>query len=116
MSDYEFYKGVFGGGSLEEEEFDRYLREARAELARLARDCTLTPETEDAERMALCQIAEVLAYFDWLQNGGLRGLSVGSVSQAGSGSAPFKQNKPGEIRRAVRLYYSIYRGPDGGAA
>lgn len=116
MSDFEFYKGPFGGGSLEQQEFCRYAQEARAELGRFERQYTLTPVCQNAEQNAVCQIAEVLAYFDWLENGGTQGLSVGSVSQAGIGSAPFKNKRASEIRRAVGLYYDIYRGPAGGAA
>ncbi len=114
MCDFEFYKGTFGGGSLDEEEFLRYAREARAELDRFERRYTLTPVDENARPNAVCQIAEVLAYFDWLENGGTRGLSVGSVSQTGGGGGLLKKDKAAEVRRAVGLYYDIYRGPVGG--
>lgn len=115
MPDYEFYRGVFGGTSLSETEFAACLPEAAAQLRRFGRIYQLTPLEETAEETALCRMAEVIAYFDWVENGGLAGgLSVGSVAQTGSPvERPTPAARSGALYRAAQLSFAIDRGCGG---
>lgn len=115
MPDYQFYTGVFGGDSIPRQEFDRYAREGWAELEKFRRKYTLTPVVPDAEWMAVCQLAETLAWFDWAENGGLcGGVSVGSMAMTGVALPPVgPKAKSAELYRSACLYFDAYRGAEG---
>lgn len=112
---YEFYRNVYRGTAIEEEEFPELLARARDQLAVYHRSYRIEAD-QQGENMALCAMAEVIGYFDAAQNGegGLRYASVGTVSISGKGiySAidinPEAQAK--QIYRAAERYLKIYRG------
>ena len=83
---YEFYVNRYKGSSLSGEEFPEVLSRAEDRLKRYERDFRVSG-TEDARKMALCAMAECMAYFDAARNGqgGLRYASVGTVSVSGKG-------------------------------
>ena len=114
-ADFRFYREVYGGTALEEEAFREAVARAADVLLDYARAYQLTG-TDHAEAMALCAMAEVIAYFDAAQNGqgGLRYAKVGSVSVSGKGIysqvdiSPQAQEK--ELYRTACRYLAIYRG------
>ena len=118
MPDYEFYRARFGGTDLTPDEFRRYAALAARHLQKARRCWRMQPVEENAAELALCQLAETLSYFDWLENGGAAsGVAVGSVSQKGA-SLPkvTAQSKARELYRAMGLYFDIYRGGAGGGS
>ena len=112
---YEFYRGVYHGTAIEEEEFPELMARAKDQLEAYRR-CYRVEGDERAEKMALCAMAEAIGYFDAAQNGqgGLRYASVGTVSVSGKGIysqmdiSPKAQEQ--ELYRAASLYLTICRG------
>ena len=115
---YGFYREVYCGSALTEEEFPQLLARARDKLEQYRRYYRVTGEAS-AEKMALCALAETIAYFEAAQNGqgGLRYASVGTVSVSGKGIysqvdiSPAAQER--ELYRAAGMYLDIYRGTGG---
>ena len=111
----DFYRNEFGGSALEGAELSEALKRAGDVLASYERGCTVTGD-ETARKMALCAMAEAIAYFETAQNGqgGLRYASVGTVSVSGKGIysavdiSPKAQAR--ELYRCASLYLDIYRG------
>lgn len=113
MIDFEFYQGPFGGETLTEEEFARFAQKAQAVLQGYERNYRLQPVHPQAEQMALCQMAEVLCWFDGVKNGeGPAALSLGSISTRPAAVLPKAGPKElsKELYRAAGLYYDIFRG------
>ena len=118
MVEYYFYKDTYGGCSISAEEFPLYARRADDQLKEYKRKYTVTAPEEDSEAMAVCAMADVLAYFTAAQNGTggvISSASIGSVSVSYSGGAaaavdlsPKGQEK--ELYRCARRYLDIYRG------
>ncbi len=111
--EFEFYRGVFGGEELTEEEFWRFLPRARAVLEGYARRYRLIPACPDARSMALCQMTEVLCWFETVKaGGGPAAVSVGSVSSRPAAKLPLADARQlsRELYRAAGLYFDIYRG------
>lgn len=118
MIDYAFYWNVYGGRSIQELEFPMYVQRADEQLRRYKRIYTVTAPEKDAEAMAVCAMADALAYFTAAQNGAggvISSASLGSVSVSYSGGAaaavdlsPKGQEK--ELYRCARRYLDIYRG------
>ena len=112
---YDFYRNVYKGDVLGEEEFPQLTSRAREQLARYKRVYRVTG-SEEAEKYAACAMAEAIGYFDTAQNGqgGLRYASVGTVSVSGKGIysqvdiSPEAREK--ELYRCAALYLDIYRG------
>ena len=82
----EFYVNQYGGSTLSGEELPELVRRAEDRLRRYERDFRVSGD-ERARKMALCAMAEALAWFDAARNGkgGLRYASVGTVSVSGKG-------------------------------
>lgn len=112
MPDFEFYRSRFGGQELTQEEFSQFAREGCAVLDNYMRRYRLVPVAENAREMAICQLAEVLAWFEWAASGGAAGgISVGSVAMTGVKSPDLSRSaKAQELYRAAGLYFDIYRG------
>lgn len=116
MVDFTFYQETYRGTSLTPEEWQLFGRRAEDQLARYKRIYTVTAPEENAEAMAVCAIADSLAYFCAAQNGSggsVASASIGSVSVSyGGGQAvdcsPKAQER--ELLRCARLYLDIYRG------
>ena len=83
---YEFYVNRYGGSALTATEFPEMLARAEDRLRRYQRQFRVSGSEED-RKMALCAMAECLAWFDAARNGegGLRYASVGTVSVSGKG-------------------------------
>ena len=115
---YDFYKNIYKGDALGEEEFPAFVARAGEQLQHYKRSYRVTG-TEEAEKFALCAMAEAIGYFDAAQNGqgGLRYASVGTVSVSGKGIysqvdiSPEAREK--ELYRCAALYLDIYRGAGG---
>ena len=117
MVEFSFYSDVYRGSSIPEAEWQLYEKRAEEQLARYKRLYTVTAPDEKAEAMAICAMAEALAYFTAAQNGAggtVASASIGSVSvsYAGASSAvdlsPKGQAK--ELYRCASQYLEIYRG------
>ena len=112
----QFYIDIYGGRALEGAELTEALRRANDWLVRLERLYALTEFVENGRKLALCAMADSMAYFAAAQNGrgGLRYASVGTVSVSGKGIyspvdiSPEAQEK--ELLRCVRTYFDVYRG------
>jgi len=117
MVEYSFYKDTYGGCSISADEFPVYAHRAEDQLKEYKRKYTVTAPEEDSEAMAVCAMADALAYFTAAQNGTggtVESASIGSVSVSygGTGSAvdlsPKGQAK--ELYRCACRYLDIYRG------
>ena len=124
MVDYLFYLGTYrsvhalvNSGALSDQEWPEYCSRAEAQLARYKRIYTVTAPDENAEAMAVCAMADALAFFTAAQNGGNGGAvtsaAIGSVSVSyGNNGAvdlsPKAQER--ELYRCARTYLDIYRG------
>ena len=116
MTDYNFYKTVYGGNSLTAEEWNEFAKRAADQLARYKRIYTVTAPDSNAEAKAVCAMADALAYFAAAQNGAygaVTGASIGSVSVSyGSAGAvdlsPKGQER--ELYRCAKMYLEICRG------
>lgn len=116
MVDFQFYQQTYRGTSLSPEEFPIFGKRAEEQLARYKRIYAVTAPESDSEGLAVCAMADALAYFCAAQNGpggSVSSASIGSVSVSyGSGQAvdcsPKAQER--ELLRCARLYLDIYRG------
>ena len=111
---YRFYQERYHGTALSESDF----REAAARAADVLHGYEKAYQvrgSEEEKAMALCAMAEAIAYFDAAQNGhgGLRYAKVGSVSVSGKGIysqvdiSPKAQER--ELYRAALRYLDICR-------
>lgn len=116
MVEYVFYRETYRGSSLTAEEWAIFGKRAEEQLARYKRIYTVTATETDAEAMAVCAMADSLAYFCAAQNGSggaVTSASIGSVSVSYGGAqavdiSPKAQEK--ELLRCARLYLDVYRG------
>ena len=124
MVAFEFYKGTYHGGSISEEDWPVFAARAEDQLNRYKRIYTVTvPEKpSDAESMAICAMADALAYFTAAQNGEggpVSSASIGSVSvsyagASGGGSVDLSaKGQARELYRCASMYLDIYRGVGG---
>lgn len=118
ITDYEFYTSRYNGGSIPFSEWPEYEKRASAQLSRMKRIYTVTvPDYEpDAEKLAVCAMADALRNFDLIANGEggpVQSASIGSVS-VGYGSTDAVDVSPAgqakELYRCASLYLDIYRG------
>lgn len=117
MIDYEFYTGEYFGQSISGEEWPTFARRAQEQLNRYKRIYTVTAPEENSEAMAVCAMADALAYFAAAQNGDggvVSSASIGSVSVSYGGSAGAvdlsAKGQAKELYRCACLYLDIYRG------
>lgn len=120
MVDYAFYKNTYRGASIPEEDFPTFAARAQDQLNRYKRIYTVKAPEENSEAMAVCAMADALAYITAAQNGAagsIASASIGSVSVSYGGAyaasaavdlSPKGQEK--ELYRCARLYLNIYRG------
>ena len=117
---YAFYRDVYRGTAISEEDWPALEARARAQLERYKRTYRVRGSAA-AEQNAVCAMAEAMDYFTAAQNGlgGLRYASVGSVSVSGKGIytqvdiSPAAQER--ELYRCAGLYLDICRGTGPGA-
>ena len=116
---FEFYRNTYLGTALEEGEFAEALLRAQAQLEHYDR-CYRVSGDENKRKLALCAMADAIAYFQAAQNGegGLRYAKVGTVSVSGKGIysaidiSPQAQER--ELYRIASRYLDIYRGHEPG--
>lgn len=113
--DYGFYVNQYKGQAIDKEQWPALSDRALELLAQYKRQYRIVPE-ETGEAMAVCAMAEVMDFFAQARNGqgGLRYVSVGSVSASGKGVygqmdiSPEAENR--ELYRCARRYLHIERG------
>ncbi len=117
MVEYEFYKETFKGCSIDSEEWSFFEARASEQLTRYKRIYTVTAPDEKSEAMAVCAMADALAYFTAAQNGtggAVSSASVGSVSVSYGGAQNAvdlsSKGQERELLRCARMYLDIYRG------
>lgn len=119
MADYDFYRNVYMGDTVPEADYPRLIKRAGAQLAQYRRIYTVdAPQGGDAEKMALCAMAEALYNVEAVANGeggAIQSASIGSVSTSyGDAAAKAVDVTPTGVERALyqaaRLYIDIYRG------
>lgn len=117
MIDYEFYAANYMGDSIAEQDFPRLAKRAWDQLAQYKRIYEVTAPDEDAESMAICAMADTLAYFEAVQNGAggsVSSASIGSVSvsYAGAGNTvdTSQAAQERELYRCACMYLDICRG------
>ncbi len=104
MIDYTFYKDSYLGNAIPEAAFHGMASRAQEQLDRMKRVFRVESSGEQAERMALCAMAEALYAH---RNTGLSSASVGSVRvQYDTGTAKLQQR----LREQASIYLDIYRG------
>lgn len=117
MPDYTFYLGTYMGDSIPENDFSRLIKRAGEQLARYKRIYTVTAQEENSEDMALCAMADALAYYEAALNGAggaVSSASIGSVSVSYAGTASAadlsQEAQAAELFRCACMYLDIYRG------
>lgn len=116
MVTYDFYANTYRGSSIPETDWDLFEKRADDQLRRFKRIYTVTAPDENAEAMAICAMADALAYFTAAQNGtggAVASASIGSVSVSYAGTSavdvsPKAQAK--ELYRCASQHLEIYRG------
>lgn len=116
MVTFDFYTNTYRGVSIPETEWSLFEARAREQLNRYKRIYTVTAPSENAEEMAVCAMADVLAYYAAVQNGtggAVASASVGSVSVSYAGASaidisPKAQAK--ELYRCACRHLEIFRG------
>ena len=104
MVDYGFYKNDYLGSVIPEKAFSGVAAQAQRYLDRLKRIYRVESSGEDAEKLAVCAMAETL----WdNRNGGLFSASAGSASaRYAAGKTSLKR----ELFDKASIYLDIYRG------
>lgn len=117
MVEFSFYRDAYRGSSIPVTAWALFESKAAEQLARFKRIYTVTAPDKNAEAMAICAMADALAYFTAAQNGAgvaVASASIGSVSVSYAGGAsdvdlsPKGQAK--ELYRCASQYLEIYRG------
>ena len=112
---YEFYTDTYKGASISRDEWAQLEARVADQLKRYKRAYTVTAPEESSEAMAVCAMADALAYFIAAQNigGAVTAASIGSVSVTYGGSAGVDLSARGqerELYRCAARYLEIYRG------
>lgn len=113
--DYAFYSDVFLGDLIPESEFSGIGQRACYELERFKRMYTVTSANDDAEKMAICAMADALYMIQMAQNGTgtVSSASIGSVSVSYGNTQQMDLSPKGQDRalyRAASIHLDIYRG------
>ena len=116
MVQYDFYANTYKGVSIDQLEWPTYEARAAAQLAQYKRIYTVTAPDENAEAMAVCAMADALAFFTAAQNGTggtVTGASIGSVSVSYGNTGAVDLSPKAQARELYRCasqYLDIYRG------
>lgn len=117
MVDFKFYTETYRGSSVPASDWPLFEARAAEQLVRYKRIYTVTAPDDDAEAMAICAMADALAYFTAAQNGtggAVSSASIGSVSVSYGNAANAVDLSPKgqarELMRCAKLYLDIYRG------
>ena len=116
MVEFNFYKETYLGSSITAEEWPTLAARAQDQLQRYKRIYTVTAPGVNAEPLAVCAMADALAYFSAAQNGmgAVTSASIGSVSVSyGNTAAAVDMTSKGqekELLRCAKIFLDIYRG------
>lgn len=117
MVEYGFYTDTYKGVSITAGEWPLFEARAAEQLARYKRIYTVIAPEENSEAMAVCAMADSLAFFTAVQNGAggtVVSASIGSVSVSyGNAVSAVDLSAKGQARellRCAKLYLDIYRG------
>ena len=115
MIDYKFYTNTYHGCSISADDWLMLEPRAAEQLAQYKRIYTVTAPGEHSEAMAVCAMADVLAYVAAAQNGAgaVSSASIGSVSVSYASQAAVDLSQKGQARElyaAARRHLDIYRG------
>lgn len=116
MVEYSFYIDTYKGVSVTVEEWPLFEARATEQLARYKRIYAVTAPEDNSEALAVCAMADALAYFTAAQNGtggAVSSASIGSVSVSYGGASAVDLSPRGQARellRCAKLYLDIYRG------
>ena len=118
MVDHSFYLGTYQGSSIPGADWQFFEARAAEQLDRYKRIYTVTAPDENAEAMAICAMADALAYFTAALNGAggpVSSASIGSVSTSYAGASGSSvdlsaKGQAKELYRCACLYLDIYRG------
>ena len=116
MVEFSFYRDVYRGSSIPETDWPLFEARAADQLTRYKRIYTVTSPDEKSEAMAICAMADALAYFTAAQNGAggaVASASIGSVSVSYAGGTSVDLSPKGQARELYRCasqYLEIYRG------
>ena len=116
MVPYDFYLQTYHGDAISAEEWSLFEVRAAEQLARYKRIYTVIAPEENSEAMAICAMADALAYFSLAQNcagGAVASASIGSVSVSYAGAAAVDispKAQANELYRCACQYLEIYRG------
>ena len=119
MVEFDFYQNTFKGCSISLEEWPLFEARAAEQLARYKRVYTVVAPEDNSEAMAVCAMADALAYFSAAQNGGVGAVSsasIGSVSVSYGAAGAVDLSPKGQARELYRCaaqYLEIYRGVGG---
>lgn len=116
MVDYGFYTDTYKGASIQPLDWDLFEKQAASQLEKYKRIYTVTAPEEHSEAMAVCAMADALAYFTAAQNGAagaVNSASIGSVSVSYSSASGVDLSPKGQERELYRCacqHLDIYRG------
>lgn len=116
MVSYDFYRDTYHGGSISDVDWPIFCHRAQDQLDRYKRIYTVKAPQTDSEAMAVCAMADSIAFFVAAQNGigAVQSASIGSVSVSyGSTSNSVDISQKGqakELYRCASQYLEIYRG------
>ena len=115
MINYNFYTDTYHGCSISADEWPQLEARATDQLRRYKRIYTVIAPDENAEAMAVCAIAEVIASISAAQSGAgaVTSASIGSVSVSYGSVSSLDLSPKGQARElydAARRYLDIYRG------
>ncbi len=109
MVDYEFYRDAYLGSQIPEKAFPEAEARAREFLQYLQRNFQVNSSGEQAEKMALCAVAEGVYHEE--KRGRISSASAGSVS------VHYRGSEEKSLRRALlqkaAIYLDIHRGVSG---
>lgn len=116
MVEYGFYTDTYHGASITAEDWPFFESQAQAKLRYFKRIYTVTALDTDSEKMAVCAMADTLAFYTAAQNssgGPVSSASIGSVSVSYGGTSQLDVSvraQEKEMYKAAQAYLDIYRG------
>lgn len=109
MVDYDFYCNAYLGSQISEKAFPAAEAKAVAFLRYLQRNFRVDSSGEQAEKLAVCAMAE--GVYNHEKRGGVASASAGSVSVHYRGNT--EKNLRRDLLQRAGIYLDIYRGVSG---
>lgn len=109
MVDYDFYSGCYLGCRIPQKAFPEMASRAQAALDRFKGNYRVVSSGPEAERMALCAMAETI-YCARQRRVGVAAATVGSVSVRYEDSGNANRALWRELYEQASIYLDIYRG------